>query len=417
MATAAAAAWHWLVYGDWLAQAVLCMVIGVLLRDLLAVWYRLGREGDARSFPPVSILKPVHGDEPAAERAFRSWCWLDYPGAWELIFTCEDAVQPLYPLMAALAAEFPDRVRLVVSGPNSDPGVNGKSHNLAVAAAVARHDWLLISDSDTLADPDVLRRFAAALGEQIGAVSATPRVALAVGLPARLEQLLVNQLLAPFEYARAWLRGAHGLWGTLLLVRRQCVESAGGFAALGGMLCEDVAIERAVRRQGRRCALLRRPVDVAAAPLGWRDLLRHWHRWLVGLRRMKPLEHACMALILMGWLLPVAALGSLLARPAAAHQRLTALALFAAVAVASPLITASAGVATRDSARAAPLLPLAFGVLLAAFLWSLASTTVLWRGRRLRVRKGGRIEAIGAAPIVTPAHPAGTWPAPTHRRR
>ncbi len=411
------AVWRWLVFGDWLAQAVLCVAAGLLLRDLLAAWYRLGREPEAASFPPISILKPVHGWEPAAEPAFRSWCTLDYAGEWELIFVCEDATQPLYPLMAALAEESAPRVRLVLSGPNFDRRVNGKSHNLAAAARSARYNWLLIADSDTLAEPAVLRRFAAALDERSGAVSATPRVALAHGLPARLEQALVNHVLAPFEYARARLRGAQGLWGTLLLVRRECVDAAGGFGALGRVLCEDVALERAVRPQGRSCGLLRRPVDVMAPPLGWGDLLRHWHRWLVGLRRMKPLEYGCMALILLAWLLPIAALCTLIARPAATDQRLLALALFAAVAVASPIITAVAGIGTIDSALAAPLLPLAVAVLTAAFLWSLASTTVLWRGRRRRVRRGGWIETADGIEDLAPARPASGPPAATRGRR
>lgn len=389
------AAGQWVVHGDALAQAVLCVALGLLLRDLLAAWFRLGRDPLATNFPPISILKPVHGREPAAERAFRSWCRLAYPGTWELIVICEDAEQPLYPLLAALTDEFSDRVRLVLSGPNLDAGVNGKSHNLAAAARVARHDWLLIADSDTLADADVLPRFAAAIGEHTGAVSATPRIVAASGLPARLEQLLVNHLLAPFEYALARLRGAHGLWGTLLLVRRECVEAAGGFTALGRVLCEDIALERAVRRQGRRCTLLRRPVDVVAAPHGWRTLLRHWQRWLVGLRRMKPAEYGCMALILLGWLLPLAVLCTLLGRRGAAEQRLVALAVLLAVAVASPLIAAAAGIGTRGSAIVAPLLPLAVAALFAAYLWSMVSTTVIWRGRRLRIGRGGRIEMAG----------------------
>lgn len=413
----AGAVWRWLVYGDWLAQAVLCVAVGLLLRDLLAAWYRLGHEQTAQCFAPISILKPVHGLEPAADRAFRSWCGLDYPGEWELIFVCEDEEQPLYGLMAALAGEFPRRVRLVLSGPNLDAGVNGKSHNLAAAARVARHGLLLISDSDTLADAQVLRRFTALLDERTGAVSATPRVVLAEGLPARLEQLLVNHLLAPFEFALARLRGAHGLWGTLLLVRRRCVASAGGFTTLGRVLCEDVALERAVRRQGWRCAVVRRPVDVMAAPLGWRELLRHWHRWLVGLRRMKPREYGCMALILLGWLPPFAALCSLCSRPPATNQRLIALALFAAAAVASPLITAAAGIGNRDSAVAAPLLPLAFAVLFAAYLWSMFSPTVVWRRRRLRVGSGGRIETDSASADAVPGQPAVTASVAKHVRR
>ncbi len=391
MGEAAGSALHWLVHGDALAQAVLCVAIGLVLRDLLAIRFRYGAEPLATLFPPISILKPVHGTEPQAEAAFRSWCMLEYPAGWELIFAFEDAAEPLYSLAVALASEFAGQVRCVLSGPNPDPGVNGKSHNLAAAAADALHDWLLISDSDTLADRDTLRRFAAAIDERTGAVSATPQIVFAAGLPARLEQVLVNNVLAPFEYASAQLRGAHGLWGTLMLVRRECVDAAGGFAALGRFLTEDIALERALRRQGWRCALLRRPVDVLAAPLSWAELLRHWQRWLVGLRRMKPAEYACMALILLGWLLPLAALASLPLQRDAMHERARALTVFGLAAAASPLLTGRAGIGTRARASGYVLLPLSMSALLAAYCWSLCSTTVVWRGRRLRIARDGRI--------------------------
>jgi len=416
-----AEALRWVVYGDALAQAVLCVALLGLLRDALAVRYRRGPEGAAGVFPAVSILKPVHGGEPLAEAAFRAYCLLDYPAPYEVIFALEDEAQPLYPLVQALAAEFPARVRCVLSGPPRDAGVNGKSHNLAAAARLATYDWLLISDSDTLPDAFVLRRFAAALADaRVAAVSATPRVSAARGLPARLERLLVNAVLAPFEYAAAALHAPHGLWGTLLLVRRDAVVAAGGFVALGRHLAEDIALEKALRQRGLRTAHVCRPIDVACADLTLGDLLRHWQRWLVGLRTMKPLTYACMALILLGWLLPVAALASLWLLPGATGERGVALAVFTGASATSLFVVGRAAIGVREPPTSYLLLPAAIVVLLAAFVLSACDRRVEWRGRRLRVGRDGRICADACAPpAASPVRPRRfrRWRRPAAGRR
>lgn len=419
-ARAIGGALHWVVYGDALAQAVLCVALLSTLRDGLAVRYRRGREAIAVTFPPLSILKPLHGAEPAAEAAFRAYCTLDYPAPYEVIFALEAAAQPLYPLARALADEHPERVRCVLSGPPADAGVNGKSHNLAAAARLAAYDWLLISDSDTLPDPFVLRRLAGALADgRVVAVSATPRVTLTRGLSARLERLLFNAVLAPFEYAAAQAHAPHGLWGTLLLVRRDAVEAAGGFIALGRFLAEDIALEQALRRRGLRTAHVRRSIDVACAELTLGGLLRHWQRWLVGLRTMKPLTYACLALILLGWLLPVAALVSLWLLPGATAERGVALAVFALAGVTSLFVIGRAAIGVREPAPSYLLLPAAIAVLLVALALSLGASHVVWRGRRLRIGRGGRIEAEAADPAPRTARwrRAMRWRPPAVGRR
>lgn len=384
----------WIVNGDPPAQALICVALLIVVRDVLALRFRLGRDSEPAVFPPVSILKPVHGDEPLAEQAFRSYCLLDYPVLYQVIFAFEDDCQPLLPLARSLAVEFPDRVRCLLSGPPLDASVNGKSHNLAAAGAAARYDLLLISDSDTIADPGTLRRLVAPLADgRVGAVAATPRVVMAAGVPGRLERLLVNGVLAPFEYAAAQARGPHGLWGTLLLVRRGCIEAAGGFLSLGRYLAEDVALEESLRRQGFRGALVRRPVDVICAELDLRQLLRHWHRWLVGLRRMRPATYACMGLILLAYLLPVVVFASLWLLPGAFTERIIALCIFAGAVAISLFATGRAGIGVREPLSSYLLLPLALAALLAAFCWSLVDNSVIWRGRRLAIGRYGRIDS------------------------
>ncbi|MHB8574492.1 MAG: glycosyltransferase [Dehalococcoidia bacterium] len=383
---------HWVVYGDPVAQALLCVTLLVVVRDALAIGYRCGRDAPARDFPPVSILKPLHGDEPDAETALRSFCLLTYPAPYEVIFVLEDEGQPLHRLAQALSQEFPDRVTCLLSGPATDHLVNGKSHNLAAAAAVAKFALLLISDSDTVADPLLLQRLVVPLRDgRVAAVAAIPRVTVACSAPARIERLLVNAVLGPFQYASAQVRGASGLWGTLLLVRRPAIDGAGGFRELGRYLTEDIALEDGLRRQELRGALVRVPVNVLCGQMNWRQLLRHWHRWLVGLRRMRPFNHACMGLILLAYLMPLGALIAFVVSRGATDTRLTALALFVLAQLLSLFILGRAGIGIREPTGSYALLPIAIAVLLYAYAWSFIDTTVTWRGRRLRIGRDGRI--------------------------
>ncbi len=360
---------------------------------------RLGRSPEATAFPPISVLKPVHGAEPEADAEFRSYCTQLFPSRYEVLFSFEDAAQPLLPVAKTLADEFPAVVRCLLSGPVLDPLVNGKSHNLATGAATARYEWLLVSARDTVADAATLRRLVAPLADpRVRAIAATPRVMRAHGLPARLERLLVNVLMAGFEYAAAQVRGAYGVWDTLLLVHREGVAAAGGYAGRGPHLAEDIALEEALHRQGYGGALVRRPVDVQCAKMTVGQRLQHWHRWLVRLRAIKAGGWTSMGIILLACLLPVAALASLALLPGAAVERLLAIAILAAAGALSMFITCRAGIGVREPAGSYLLLTAAITVVLAAFCRSAIDRTVVWRGRRLRVGKGRRLQPLNVGP-------------------
>src|SRR5258707_12438619 len=74
--------------------------------------------GGARSFrpdsrkplpqfaPPVSILKPLRGVDPAMYESFRSHCLQDYP-EYEIIFGVAEADDPAVQAVDRLAKEFP----------------------------------------------------------------------------------------------------------------------------------------------------------------------------------------------------------------------------------------------------------------------------------------------------------------------
>src|SRR5216684_4951927 len=141
-----------------------------------------------QSLPPVSILKPLKGTDPDIYESFRSHCLQDYP-EYEIIFGVSDPADPAVASVRQLQRDFPERpIKLVVS-PNI-LGANVKVSNLEQMLPAARHQHLIVNDSDIRVDGDYLRRVIAPLsGPQIGMVTCLYRGIAASTVGSKLDSL------------------------------------------------------------------------------------------------------------------------------------------------------------------------------------------------------------------------------------
>ncbi|MEP7051745.1 MAG: glycosyltransferase, partial [Pseudomonadota bacterium] len=139
-------------------------------------------------WPPVTLLKPVYGLEKKLLTNLRSACLQDYP-QYQVVYSVQRRNDPALPLLLQLQNEFgAEKVAVVHSRANV--GLNGKINNLAGALPHARHDLLVISDSDVLLRPDFLRRIVAPLADpEVGAVSTFFRGRDAAAWYEQMEQL------------------------------------------------------------------------------------------------------------------------------------------------------------------------------------------------------------------------------------
>src|SRR3569833_476071 len=112
---------------------------------------------------PVTVLKPLCGAEPGLNENLRSFCQQDYPGIL-IVFGVQDANDPALAVVARLRREFPTlSTEVVISG--LQHGSNRKISSLIIMLPYAKHNLLMIADSDALVDPDYLSSMVASLSD------------------------------------------------------------------------------------------------------------------------------------------------------------------------------------------------------------------------------------------------------------
>jgi ceramide glucosyltransferase len=252
------------------------------LLTLLAVYYFVRREPTAQaaagSWPPVSILKPVHGLEKDLEHNLRSACTLDYPD-YQVVFSVQRLDDPALPLLRKLEREFGGQ-RVTVAVTDNEPVINGKVQNLVGALKVARHDILLISDSDVCLEPGYLKTIIEPFDDpQVGSVCTLYRARSAQRWFEKLELLSYNSDFV-INVIFAKVTGASDFClGCSVAMRREALMAAGGLEPLGEYLVEDFELGRRIARAGYTTELVPYFVDTTIdlqRPSQWWDHQVYW---------------------------------------------------------------------------------------------------------------------------------------------
>ena len=241
------------------------------------VLYRLkhvGRRVSTGALPPVTLLRPVCGIENNIEETLASGFALDHP-VYEIIFCVASADDPVVPLVEGLILAHPRVPARLLIGDDVISG-NPKLNNLAKGWEAARHDWIAMTDSNVELPRDYFAILFAHWTSGTGLVSSPPAGIRPVGFWAELECAFLDTYQARWQLAADQL-GLGFAQGKTLFWRRDILDKAGGLAALGTEMAEDLAATKLVRRAGLKVRLVRRPF---AQPLGARTFAEVWRRQL-----------------------------------------------------------------------------------------------------------------------------------------
>ncbi len=237
---------------------------------------RMKATGLDNSTPPVSIVRPLCGLENFSEQTLRSTFELDYPD-YEVLFCVQKKTDPIIPLAEKLLAEQPEgRGKLLIGDDRISP--NPKLNNCVKGWQAARHQWVVLADSNVLAPKDYLQQMLVRFRPDVGLVCSPPLGVWPEGVGAWLECAILNSYQARWQFAADAL-GMGYAQGKSMMWRREIVDRAGGMVALASEIAEDAASTKLVRSAGMKVALVDRPFDQTLGRRDLRAVYRRQTRW------------------------------------------------------------------------------------------------------------------------------------------
>jgi ceramide glucosyltransferase len=355
----------------------------------LMAWRAVRRQIRAPRFAPsdapaVTVMKPLCGTELATYECLHSFCEQDYP-RFQIVFGVSDSADPAVDVVRKLQHEFPGR-DLKIAIDDRQHGSSPKVSNLINMMALARYDYLVISDSDVRVAPDYLSKVVAPLLDpRVGIVTCSYRGWARTGLWSLLGCLFINEWFTPSVRVAAMAGSRSFAFGATIAIRRQVLASIGGFMAIANQLADDYRLGELTRRMGLRTVLSDVVVETCVDEPNLVELLQHELRWLRTIRAVRPLGHA-LSFITFG--VPVAALGSLLAA-----GEMPALAMLGITATARLMLHST--VRKPGSALSHLLiLPLRDMLSFALWGWSFAARGVRWGDDHFQVTRDGSFQPV-----------------------
>ena len=366
------------------AGYALIMVVATL------AWRMQKRQSSSLPKAPISLLKPLCGAEPGLYEHLRTFCRQDYP-QFQVVFGVRDAGDPACAVVEQLAAEFPlVPIDLVI-----DPRLHGnnlKISNLINMLEYARHDIIVMADSDAFVESDYLAAVTAPLQDpDVGLVTCIYRGMPTGSLWSRLGAMYINEWYVP-SVMLAWLFGHRSyVSGQTICLRRDTLQAIGGLQTLADHLADDYRLGELVRGLGLRIVLSPYLVRGVHHEPNLGSLTRHELRWMRTIRVLQPLAFR---LVFVTFSLPLAAFG--IAGAAAGSSLSTgALGLFGITAAARLLLhfvhrLGDDRVATSD------LWLLPVRDFLIGWVWcrSFFTSHVTWRGNEFAVDADGVMHSL-----------------------
>src|SRR5260370_5498736 len=241
--------------------------------------------------PPVSVLKPLHGAEPGLREFLEGFFQLDYP-EYEILFCARHETDPGLAIARDLSEKYPRvPVRIMTSGEPSWP--NARCFSLNEMKSAARHDILVITDSDVRVERGYLRAVVEPLRQKkTGLVTCVYRgIATQGGFWARLEGVGMSVEMTSGVLVAEMLEGMRFALGPPMVVRKNCVDQIGGFEKLGDYYADDFMLGRLVAESGSTVVLSDHVIDHCIVNTRFEKSLSHQWNWMKSTRFSRPLGH------------------------------------------------------------------------------------------------------------------------------
>ncbi len=337
--------------------------------------------------PPVTVIKPVCGLDSDTYENLASFCQQDYP-EYQIVFGVRDPQDLGIEVINKIIQNFPALdIQLIVS--DRTIGTNLKVSNLANAATVAKYPLLVIADSDIRVGCDYIQRVVQPFhDESVGVVTCLYR-SLVQGWVATFEAIEISTKFHPGVLVARKLDGINFALGSTIAIRRKALEAIGGFESVADYLADDFQLGYLPAQAGYKVVLSDYVVDHVLATENLTDFIQRQTRWTRCIRVSRPWGY--LGLIFThgtatSLLFLLASRGSILGWAVLGITWSTRLMMAWIVGVRS--------LQDPVAKKFLWLVPLRDLLTFALWCYSFIGNTIEWRGRKLKLIKGGKLELL-----------------------
>jgi len=241
--------------------------------------------------PGVTLLKPLYLDEAGLEANLRSFFEQDYDGPIQIVFGVHGHSDPALKIAERLRRSFPRRDVDFIIDPSFE-GINPKIANLINMQRHARHEILILSDSDIAVPRNYVRTIVSELTRpNVGIVTCMYRGKPIGNVWSVLEAMHIDYAFLPNVVVGTVYGLARPCFGSTIALRRHVLGEIGGFQAISSHLADDYEIGRAVRAKGYDVKISSMVVDHSCSETGLADLVHHEIRWAKTVRVVNGAGH------------------------------------------------------------------------------------------------------------------------------
>ena len=245
---------------------------------------------DKSAFPPVSVLKPVHGIDARLKENIESFFRQDYP-SYEILFAADEADDPAIAVVQEVSARYPHiPSRVIVNG--RPPWPNPPAWSFHCMTEVAAYDILVTSDSDVEVQPDYLRHVVTPLLDpKIGMVTCVYRGKNAGGFWSGMDAIGMSVEMTAGVVVANMLEGMKFGLGPTIVVRKDSLAKIGGYKVLGEYFANDFVIGNFIEKAGYKVVLSEHIIDHVVPPMTFKRMWERQVRWAKSTRYSRPKGH------------------------------------------------------------------------------------------------------------------------------
>ncbi|MFN9920552.1 MAG: glycosyltransferase [Acidobacteriota bacterium] len=242
-----------------------------------------------KRWPAVSVLKPLKGVDEGLEENLESFFRQEYAGEWEMLLAVESCEDPAWGVVKRLQEKYPEvEARVLIVG--EPPWHNAKVWSLAQMTREAKHELVVMADSDIRVEAGMLEKVAGEFAgdEKLGVATCPYRAVGGSSVWSQMEALGMNtEFIAGVLVARM-IEGMRFTLGPTVVARKAAIAAAGGWEELKDYLAEDFVLGQRVTERGWNSILSGCVVEHRIGSQGREANFRHRLRWYRSTRRSRP---------------------------------------------------------------------------------------------------------------------------------